>query len=200
MSDDDKQKNGDIETSAGEIQKRILNINPIFVGALQVIEREANSAIAIERAMCKSLMNVRDIELHVRWWLERMKQIKEAAEELAAHFLPNESYESVIELTNERNILKTKLDEIEEAKTKAVEVAIEYGDIDGAHHKMWVIDQVLRLLTNCPTIKKKTFGKRGESYEYEVLGESEEYRKLIQEACDGEDGPNSYTHDIGVAP
>jgi hypothetical protein len=29
---------------------------------------------------------------------------------------------------------------------KAVEVAFSYGLIDGDHHKMWVIDQMLRAL------------------------------------------------------
>lgn len=29
---------------------------------------------------------------------------------------------------------------------KAVEVALDYGQTDGAHHKMWVIDQMLRIL------------------------------------------------------
>lgn len=28
----------------------------------------------------------------------------------------------------------------------AVEIAAESGDIDGGHHKMWVIDQMLRCL------------------------------------------------------
>jgi hypothetical protein len=28
----------------------------------------------------------------------------------------------------------------------AVEIAEEYGRIDGAHHKMWVIDQMVRVL------------------------------------------------------
>jgi len=29
----------------------------------------------------------------------------------------------------------------------ALEIAREYGDIDGAHHKQWVIDQMMRTLT-----------------------------------------------------
>lgn len=34
---------------------------------------------------------------------------------------------------------KEKIDE-------AITVAVEYGSCDGAHHKMWVIDQMLRAL------------------------------------------------------
>jgi hypothetical protein len=29
---------------------------------------------------------------------------------------------------------------------KAIELAYRYGTIDGAHHKMWVIDQMCRIL------------------------------------------------------
>jgi len=29
---------------------------------------------------------------------------------------------------------------------KAIELIQQYGGIDGAHHKQWVLDQVLRLL------------------------------------------------------
>ena len=30
--------------------------------------------------------------------------------------------------------------------SKAVELGIRYGQIDGAHHKTWVIDQMIRIL------------------------------------------------------
>lgn len=33
-----------------------------------------------------------------------------------------------------------------EAIEKALEIACAYGNIDGAHHKMWVIDQMVRAL------------------------------------------------------
>ncbi|MDB5716166.1 MAG: hypothetical protein JWO15_3563 [Sphingomonadales bacterium] len=58
----------------------------------------------------------------------------------------------------------------------AVELAITYGSIDGAHHKQWVIDQMIRIL----------------------LGD--EYEKTIANAKDGEDGPNTYGWDEGTAP
>lgn len=35
----------------------------------------------------------------------------------------------------------------------ALEVAANYGATDGAHHKMWVIDQMVRNLTGCPTVE-----------------------------------------------
>lgn len=59
---------------------------------------------------------------------------------------------------------------------RAIDLAIRYGGIDGGHHKMWVIDQMLRALT-------------GVSYE-----------QIIRESCDGEDGPETYDWDTGIAP
>ena len=58
----------------------------------------------------------------------------------------------------------------------AINIAIQFGGIDGAHHKDWVIDQMLRVLC-------------GDGYD-----------ATIAESCDGEDGPNSYEHSVGVAP
>lgn len=29
---------------------------------------------------------------------------------------------------------------------KAIEIGFNYGSVDGSHHKMWVIDQMLRIL------------------------------------------------------
>lgn len=58
----------------------------------------------------------------------------------------------------------------------AVKVALEFGQEDGEHHKMWVIDQMLRYLT-------------GDAYEQTIV----EYRA-------GVDGPDTYSWDEGIAP
>ncbi len=58
----------------------------------------------------------------------------------------------------------------------ALEVALRYGGIDGAHHKAWVIDQMVRALTG------------------------ERYAEWVREANDGEDGPNTYEWEGGIAP
>lgn len=58
----------------------------------------------------------------------------------------------------------------------ALEVARDYGQTDGAHHKAWVIDQMIRKLL-------------GDRYEEWVLS----YRL-------GEDGPDTYEWDEGIAP
>lgn len=83
---------------------------------------------------------------------------------------------------------------------KALDFAIQYGGIDGAHHKMWVIDQMVRALTNCPMVTESAIDARGQSYEYECQGESEEYSKLIAASCAGEDGPDTYSWDVGIPP
>ena len=59
---------------------------------------------------------------------------------------------------------------------KALEVLIQYGQIDGAHHKNWVIDQAVRALA-------------GPYYE-----------ELITAYKNGEDGPDTYEWDEGIAP
>lgn len=48
--------------------------------------------------------------------------------------------------------------------------------IDGSHHKDWVIDQMVRVLAG------------------------EEYEKIVVDAKSGEDGPESYEWNIGIAP
>lgn len=58
----------------------------------------------------------------------------------------------------------------------AITLAVQYGGIDGAHHKDWVIDQTVRILA----------GKR--------------YEEIVRDACDGEDGPNTYEWSQGIAP
>lgn len=58
----------------------------------------------------------------------------------------------------------------------AISLAVMYGGIDGDHHKAWVIDQIVRILS-------------GDSYE-----------ELVKNAKSGEDGPDTYGWDEGIAP
>lgn len=59
---------------------------------------------------------------------------------------------------------------------KAMIIIERYGGIDGEHHKTWVIDQVARLLTGG------------------------EYNRWVIEMKAGEDGPDTYDYDEGIAP
>lgn len=67
-----------------------------------------------------------------------------------------------------------------ETDTERVQLALELlarnGQVDGDHHKAWVIDQTVRILT-------------GDGYQAWI----ERYR-------DGEDGPDTYSWDEGIAP
>ena len=58
----------------------------------------------------------------------------------------------------------------------ALEIAKDCAQIDGGHHKAWVIDRMVRLLT----------GK--------------DYDKWVMDYCAGEDGPDTYSWDEGIAP
>lgn len=58
----------------------------------------------------------------------------------------------------------------------ALELAVRYGQIDGAHHKAWVIDQMVRALTGT------------------------DYARVVAEAKAGKDGPDTYGWDEGIAP
>ena len=59
---------------------------------------------------------------------------------------------------------------------EALTLIFKYGGIDGSHHKQWVLDQVVRALTG------------------------EGYAAWVAEAKDGEDGPETYDWDEGIAP
>ena len=82
----------------------------------------------------------------------------------------------------------------------ALNLARSYGSIDGDHHKMWVIDQMVRALTGCPVEEKSAVDSRGQSYTYEAQGESEEYRRWVADTKAGNDGPETYEWDEGIAP
>ena len=58
----------------------------------------------------------------------------------------------------------------------AVELAVHYGGIDGAHHKAGVIDQMVRKLTG------------------------DKYEQVVRAAKHGEDGPDTYEWNEGIAP
>ena len=82
----------------------------------------------------------------------------------------------------------------------ALEIARRYGGIDGAHHKAWVIDQMVRALTDCPAIERSTIDCRGTPYAYEDQGESDAYLAFVADVRAGEDGPETYKWDEGIAP
>jgi hypothetical protein len=51
---------------------------------------------------------------------------------------------------------------------KALELAFQYGQIDGSHHKEWVIDQMVRILTDDHYDAWIGHYKDGDQYEWET--------------------------------
>jgi hypothetical protein len=90
-------------------------------------------------------------------------------------------------------------EDLNERVAKALELAVS-GMNDGGHHKMWVIDQMVRALTGCPIIELNKLDYKDDPFTYKTLGKSEEYKQWIAKIQAGEDGPNTYEWEIGVAP
>lgn len=59
---------------------------------------------------------------------------------------------------------------------RALEIAFENAVVDGAHHKDWIIDQMVRALSGT------------------------DYDRLIADYCSGDEGPSTYEWNIGEAP
>lgn len=58
----------------------------------------------------------------------------------------------------------------------ALKIAMQSGTVDGDHHKMWVIDQMVRALTG------------------------NGYPEWVSQHNAGEDGPNTYEWEVGIPP
>lgn len=61
-------------------------------------------------------------------------------------------------------------------ESKALELIEDFGGFDGAHHKQWVLDQIARAITG------------------------DDYPQWVASMNNGEDGPNTYGWDEGIAP
>lgn len=57
---------------------------------------------------------------------------------------------------------------------EALRVASDYAMNDGAHHKQWVIDQIVRHLTGCTMVRDHEADGPGMK-----LGESDGYRAFV---------------------
>ncbi len=77
-----------------------------------------------------------------------------------------EILEEAIELLKRKN----------ERINKTLEIAFQYGQIDGAHHKTWVIDQMVRSLTG------------------------EQYKEWVRKYKYDEETGDYYSWDKGIAP
>lgn len=73
---------------------------------------------------------------------QKDKRIQELEEELE-----KANRQLDLDYVDDNYITKEKVKELEEESKKVLDLIFEYGQIDGVHHKMWVIDQIVRILT-----------------------------------------------------
>ena len=104
----------------------------------------------------------------------------------------------------DENELKSRL-------INSMKLLVQYGGIDGDHHKRWCIDQVIRISMGCPeeTVEKKDCN--GNPYTFEKLVDGPEYKELVRLYCnvdengepfEDEDGNelDYWDWDCGIAP
>lgn len=89
------------------------------------------------------------------------------------------------------------MDNPEERIKNALEIANHFGQIGGSHHKMWVIDQMVRALCGCPFNNNSI--DKVENWTFIDFGENEEYKNWVKQAKEGEE-LDEYGWDIGIAP
>lgn len=76
-----------------------------------------------------------------------------------------------------------------------------YSGIDGAHHKDWLIDQIARIMKGTKVILKIAKWENGHTEERFSLDEPPaKYWKWVEAMKNGEDGPETYDYDFGIAP
>ena len=109
---------------------------------------------------------------------------------------------------NDKRYLGTKVVDISETsfngytKSNWVLYFIEcYGCIDGAHHKDWVMDQCARIIKGTrPVVELSKWDDGTEEYSVSLGEPTEEYHSWVAEQKDGEDGPDTYGYNFGIAP
>jgi hypothetical protein len=72
---------------------------------------------------------------------------------------------------------------------------IDLHTVDGDHHKQWVLDQIVRIATDCPTVEGEGKDYKGTRIKFKALGKSQEYLNWVQARLD-----DDYDWDEGVAP
>lgn len=66
----------------------------------------------------------------------------------------------------------------DEKVQEALDFIMNYGGFEGSDHKMWVIDQLVRLFTD----------------------DEKKYNAWVRKVKNGVDGPNTYDWDVGIPP
>lgn len=86
----------------------------------------------------------------------------------------------------------------------ALAIAYNHAGIDGAHHKAYIIDQMVRALTGCKREVRYTNvylnGQFTDTIMNSVLAPTKEYEDFVKGYEAGEDGPDTYEWDKGTPP
>ena len=103
---------------------------------------------------------------------------------------------------NDLALSDASYDELWKRVRRALEVAVNYGTTDGEHHKVWVIDQMVRHLTGCPTVTGHGISSGdGQPFTFDTLGKSEDYEKFVRaHNYDEAEGEQLWEWDEGIAP
>jgi hypothetical protein len=76
-----------------------------------------------------------------------------------------------------------------------------YGGIDGTHHKDWILDQIARVMKGTPIVIKLAKWSNGQQeFRISTGDPSKEYLDWVTEMKSGEDGPDTYGYEEGIAP
>lgn len=76
----------------------------------------------------------------------------------------------------------------------------KYGGIYGDHHKAWVIDQIAQIMKGCDIeVRIRRWEDGHTETQFEVIPNLR-YYNWIKEMKYGEDGPETYEYDQGIAP
>jgi hypothetical protein len=88
------------------------------------------------------------------------------------------------------------------SSSTAIQLWIEqYSGCDGAHHKDWLIDQIARINLGAEIIVSEASWDNGtKELRYELDKPTEKYLDWVASMKDGEDGPDTYDYNTGIAP
>lgn len=78
----------------------------------------------------------------------------------------------------------------------------KYGQIDGGHHKAWVLDQAARILKGTPVVVTQARWENGQTEDRFVVAEpSQAYLDWVEAMLvRDETGEPQYDYDAGIAP
>ena len=110
-------------------------------------------------------------------------------------------------VTNKGTIMKGYLGEIDvtgqhdlDPKSMALLYITKYSGIDGSHHKDWVLDQIARVLNGAPITVREARWDNGYTELRYTVGTCKKYEQWVTDMRSGEDGPETYSYEIGIAP